>query len=170
VSIGDLACAAGWPPADRRAPGAPTCGIIAGPPRATDKGIDVKKLWLGLLAAAACGGLAAAEWTPLGGNEETTVYADVTTLGSTTEKTTTMWTLVGSKTARQVGATSFSSIKTQFEFDCAGRRIRELQSTFYAGAKGDGAEVGRHAEAGAWEPWVEGTLKEGLSRVACEKT
>ncbi len=128
----------------------------------------MKRLWLGVLAAATCGA-AAAQWTEVGGNDDTTVYADVTSLGSTPAKTATMWTLVGSKTARQVGAVSFSSVKTQFEFDCAGQRLRELESAFYSGPKGDGTLVGRHAEAGAWEPVVDGTLKEGLARVACEK-
>lgn len=130
----------------------------------------MNKLWLGALVAVCCGAQAAEAWTSVGGNDDITFYADVGTRGNTDAQTTTMWTLVGSKTARQVGTASFSSVKTQFEFDCPGRRVRELQSAFYAGSKGDGAEVGRHAEAGAWEALVDGTLKEGLSQIACDKT
>ena len=109
---------------------------------------------------------AAVEWTAIGGNPDITFYADMASL-VTRGSTATMWTLVGTKTERSQGAIRFSSVKTWFEFDCAGPRIRELQTQFHAGPMGDGAVVGGYAEAGAWEPVAEGTIKEGLAQIAC---
>ncbi len=109
---------------------------------------------------------AAVEWTAIGGNPDITFYADMASL-VTRGSTATLWTLVGAKTERSQGAIRFSSIKTWFEFDCAGPRIRELQTQFHAGAMGDGAVVGGYAEAGAWEAVAEGTVKEGLAQIAC---
>ena len=108
----------------------------------------------------------AVEWTAIGGNPDITFYADMASL-TTGGGTTKLWTLVGSKTERSQGAIRFSSIKTWFEFDCTGPRIRELQTQFHAGPLGDGAVVGGYAETGPWEPVAEGTVKEGLSQIAC---
>jgi hypothetical protein len=126
----------------------------------------VNKLWIGLMGAALSAS-AAAEWTEIGGNESITFYADVATLDSSggTKK---MWTLVGSKSERKYGEIKFSSIKTQFEFDCPAQKVRQLETAFYAGPLADGERVAGYADTGDWEPIVEGTVKDGLAKIACE--
>ncbi len=126
----------------------------------------MNKLWIGLLGI----GLSAhavAEWTEIGGNEVVTFYADVATLDAsgTTKK---MWTLVGSKAERKYGEIKFSSIKTQFEFDCPAQKVRQLETAFYSGPLADGTRVAGFADAGEWEAVVNGTVKEGLAKIACE--
>lgn len=110
---------------------------------------------------------ASAEWTEIGGNDVITFYADVATLDASggTKK---MWTLVGSKTERTYGEIKFSSIKTQFEFDCPAQKVRQLETAFYSGPLADGDRVAGYADVGEWESVVEGTVKDGLSKIACE--
>jgi hypothetical protein len=127
----------------------------------------LKKL-LALALLAALSGHAAAEWTALGGNDELTFYADTATL-TQGDATSTMWTLVGSKAERSQGTVKFSSVKTKFEFDCAGPRMRELETSFHAGPLADGAMVGSYKEPGRWEPVAEGSIKAGLAEIACAK-
>lgn len=117
---------------------------------------------------AALSASAAAEWTEIGGNDAITFYADVATLDASggTKK---MWTLVGSKSERKYGEIKFSSIKTQFEFDCPANKLRQLETAFYSGPLADGERVAGYAEAGEWEAIVEGTVKDGLSKIACER-
>ncbi len=126
----------------------------------------VKKLWIGLMGVA-LGANAWAEWTEIGGNDVITFYADVATLDASggTKK---MWTLVGSKAERKYGEIKFSSIKTQFEFDCPTRKVRQLETAFYSGPLADGERVAGYAEVSEWEAVVEGTVKDGLSKIACE--
>ena len=126
----------------------------------------LKKLLALALLAALSGH--AAEWTALGGNDELTFYADTATL-TQAGATSTMWTLVGSKVERSQGAVKFSSVKTKFEFDCAGPRMRELETSFHAGPLADGAMVGSYKEPGRWEPVAEGSIKDGLAQIACAK-
>lgn len=127
----------------------------------------VYKFWIGCLGVALSTG-ASAEWTEIGGNDVVTFYADVATLdvSGTTKK---MWTLVGSKAERKYGEIKFSSIKTQFEFDCPAQKVRQLETAFYSGPLADGDRVAGYADAGEWEAIVEGTVKDGLSRIACEQ-
>lgn len=145
----------------------PGCAIIVpARPRTPDR-TTLKHLFaLTLLALLA--GPAAAEWTEVGGNDDITFYADTATL-THVGATSTMWTLVGSKVERSHGGVKFSSIKTRFEFDCAGQRVRELETSFHSGTLADGAMVGGYAETGRWETLVEGTVKEGLAQIACQK-
>ncbi|HSV70890.1 MAG TPA: surface-adhesin E family protein [Methylibium sp.] len=126
------------------------------------------KQYLSTLALLLVAAPAAAEWTELGGNDTVTFYADTATL-ATAGGIASMWTLVSSKTPRSNGEVKFSSIRTRFEFDCAGQRIRELESRFHAGEMGEGAVVGGHAEAGAWEPLAEGSVKHEVAQLACKK-
>lgn len=110
---------------------------------------------------------ASAEWTEIGGNDVITFYADVATLDAS-GATKKMWTLVGSKAERKYGDIKFSSIKTQFEFDCPAQKVRQLETAFYSGPRADGERVAGYTDAGEWEAIVEGTVKDGLSKVACE--
>lgn len=121
---------------------------------------------IGLVAVSAAA--VAAEWTSIGGNDDIAFYADLASRKASGE-TVQMWSMVGSKKPRSVGEKSFSSIKTHFEFDCAGKRIRELESSFHAGPQAEGEAVGANTEASPWEPVAEGTVKEALSAVACGK-
>lgn len=116
-------------------------------------------------AASAAG---AVEWTAVGGNDSITFYADMASLAAEGDIAT-MWTLVDSKVERSQGDVRFSSVTTRFAFDCAGQRIRSLETRFHAAGMAAGAVVGRYTEEGAWEPVPEGTVKEGLAQIACQK-
>lgn len=126
----------------------------------------MNKLWIGLIGVALSAS-AWAEWTEIGGNDVVTFYADVATLDASggTKK---MWSLVGSKAVRTYGEIKFSSIKTQFEFDCPAHKVRQLETAFYSGPLADGERVAGYSEASEWEAVLEGTVKDGLSKIACE--
>ena len=116
-------------------------------------------------AASAAGAI---EWTAVGGNDSITFYADMGSLAAEGDIAT-LWTMVDSKVERSQGDVRFSSVTTRFAFDCAGQRIRSLETRFHAAGMAGGAVVGRYAEEGAWEPVAEGTVKEGLAQIACHK-
>ena len=119
-------------------------------------------------AAPAASTPGAVEWTAVGGNDSITFYADMASLAAEGDIAT-MWTMVDSKVERSQGDVRFSSVTTRFAFDCAGQRIRSLETRFHAAGMAAGAVVGRYAEEGAWEPVPEGTVKEGLAQIACQK-
>ncbi len=110
---------------------------------------------------------ALAEWTEIGANDDVTFYADIDSLVAS-GPTKTMWTLIGSKTERMFGEVKFSSVKTQFEFDCPAHKARELQTAFYSGPQADGKQVAGYTDPGDWTEVDEGTLKGGLMKLACE--
>jgi hypothetical protein len=91
----------------------------------------------------------AVEWTAVGGNDSITFYADLGSLAAEGDFAT-MWTMVDSKVQRSQGDVRFSSVTTRFAFDCAGQRIRSLETRFHAAAAWPAGVVGRYAEEGAW--------------------
>jgi hypothetical protein len=110
---------------------------------------------------------AMAEWTEIGGNDDVVFYADIDSLVAS-GPTKTMWTMIGSKTERMFGEVKFSSVKTQFEFDCPANKARELQTAFFSGPRADGKQVAGYTEPGDWTEVDEASLKGGLLKIACE--
>lgn len=110
---------------------------------------------------------ALADWTEIGANDDVVFYADIDSLVAS-GPTKTMWTLIGSKTERMFGEVKFSSVKTQFEFDCPAHKARELQTAFFSGPRADGKQVAGYTDPGDWAEVDDGTLKGGLMKIACE--
>lgn len=136
----------------------------------TEKASDLKTHLPAILALLALmSGAAHAEWTAIGGSEQTTFYADLASRQAGADGKVKLWTMVSAATPRQVGEASFSSIRSLFEFDCRAQKVRGLESRFHAGTMAEGPEVGKVDEVEDWQNVEPGTVKEALSKVACDK-
>ena len=58
-----------------------------------------------------------AEWTEVGGNDDRTTYADLSTIRKSGDKVK-MWDLLDHKVAMTVGNTRYLSMTSQHEYDC----------------------------------------------------
>lgn len=124
------------------------------------------------LAATAAFGLtlpAQAAWTEMGGNEQVTFYADFDAIEKTAEGLA-LWTLVDAKKPRQYEGKTFQSVRSQFELQCAGPKIRERETRFHAGLQGGGETVaGYKVDEPAWEAVSPDTVKDALAKRACQQ-
>lgn len=111
---------------------------------------------------------AQAGWTELGGNEQLSFYADFDAVERQGGNVS-VWALVDAKAPRTHEGKQFSSVMTQFEFQCAARQVRERETRFKAGAMAGGETVASYRlDAPAWEPVDAGSVKEALAQQVCE--
>lgn len=111
---------------------------------------------------------AQAAWTELGGNEQVTFYADFDALEKAKDAVS-IWTLVDSKKPRTYEGKSFNSVRTQFQFQCDGPKVREVETRFHAGAMAAGELVASYKlEEPAWEAVASGTVKDALAQELCK--
>jgi hypothetical protein len=108
-----------------------------------------------------------AEWTRISDDDGFVTYADLATTrnGDTVQ----MWALFDYKTARQRAADRpFLSSKSQWEFDCAGKKYRLLTLLSYSGRMGRGNAVYVDLDPGTGMPSVSESHIKQLWKVACE--
>jgi len=108
-----------------------------------------------------------AEWTRISDDDGFVTYADLATTrnGNTVE----MWTLFDYKTVQQRSADrAFFSSKSQWEFDCGGKRYRLLTLLSYTGRMGRGNAVYVDLDPGNGTPSVPESQIKQLWKVACE--
>lgn len=111
---------------------------------------------------------AQAGWTELGGNEQVTFYADFDAVKQGKDAVG-VWTLIDAKKARSYEGKQFHSVRTLFEFQCAGPRIRERETRFHAAAMGAGEMVASYqVEEPVWEDVSPGTVKDALAQSICK--
>jgi hypothetical protein len=124
---------------------------------------------LGLLLASAAGA-AAADWTPVGGdNDIYSAFADRASIHPRGANVS----MSGMYDFRKrdftpEGKALFSTVVLR-EYDCGVRRVRLLSAIDFSGHMGEGEAVSTNAETGRWEPIVEGALDEAYWKVACAK-
>jgi hypothetical protein len=125
-----------------------------------------KAVLIALLALAS--GNATAEWARVSGDGASTSYANAATIyreGSMVK----MWDMVDYKNVQTPAGRPYHSMASHVEYDCAGKQIRTLTVSMYAGnlAKGNTVSTGR---AGAtWMPINSGSQIEPLWKFACGK-
>lgn len=101
---------------------------------------------------------AMAEWVKVGGTDDMTCYVDPATIhkaGDTVE----MWYLFDSKMG--------ISTKTHGEFDCKGKRLRDVYLASYSGNMSAGTEVVVINRPDQWDTVKPRTLIETLWKYAC---
>ena len=113
---------------------------------------------------------AMAEWTVVGGNDDQTTYADLSTIRKSGDKVK-MWDLLNYKVAKTsaAGKLVLSSVD-QDEYDCKEEISRTLTFSFYSKNMGAGEVVHNsgnlHEEP---EPILPGSVAATLFKVACGK-
>jgi hypothetical protein len=63
----------------------------------------------------------------------------------------------------------YRSEKTRIEFDCQGKRVRELFSTFYSGQMGRGIVISNEPSSAPWKAITSEGVDEELTKRACGK-
>ena len=110
---------------------------------------------------------AIADWAPIGGNENGTIYVDPTT--STKEgDMVSMWDLLDFKSVQLTTlGKHFLSQMSHHELDCKEKRGRMLETTMYSANAESGEVVYRDVRIGQWEPLKPETVLQILWNVAC---
>jgi len=80
-----------------------------------------------------------------------------------------MWHLVDYQTARRTKGGMVLSVKTDTEYDCAGKRLRMRALTGFLGRMGKGETVFHTADTGQWQPVEPESVGYALWEVACKK-
>jgi len=109
-----------------------------------------------------------AEWTHVNDDDTFVLYADMATI-RTAGNTVKMWTLVDFKTAKGSTGQAYLSHKSQWEYDCAGERLRLLYISWHSGQMGQGDTVDSDGDAGTWTPVPPDSNGEILWRIACKQ-
>jgi hypothetical protein len=108
-----------------------------------------------------------AEWTHISDDDGFVTYADLATTRN--GDTVRMWTLFDYKTAQQRAADRpFLSSRSQWEFDCGGKKYRLLTILSYSGRMGHGSTVYSDFDPGDGMPSMsEGHIRK-LWKAACK--
>jgi hypothetical protein len=115
-------------------------------------------------------GAALADWTRVGGDGDIySAFADKTTIHArgASVSMSGMYDFMR-KDFTPDGKGLLSTVVLR-EYDCAGRRVRLLSAIDFSEHMGAGEAVSTSADAGRWEPVIEGALDEAYWKVACAK-
>jgi len=127
----------------------------------------VRRVWLPVLLIASSGG-AAADWSPVGGDEEIfRAYADPDTIRRSGDRARMAGLYDFKRADRTPEGRELFSTTVQREYDCASLQVRLLAHVDHAGHMGEGAAVSSGAAPGRWEPVVAGALDEAFLKIAC---
>lgn len=113
---------------------------------------------------------AIAEWTIVQWSDSSsfTVYVDFNTIRKTDNKIK-MWSLWDYKIARKIAEGEYSSVKTQWEYDCKEEQARLLAFSSFSGNMGKGNVVQSPFDSSpsGWRPEAPGSVGESLLKTAC---
>ena len=112
---------------------------------------------------------ASAAWVKVGGNEITTVYADLETI-RIEDSGVKMWNLLDLKTAKTSPTLPYLSMKSLTEYDCANVTYRFLDSLNFSANMGEGEEVYRNRSIPEWNLVPPQSAVNTLWKIACGKT
>jgi len=121
-----------------------------------------------LVATLLAANSAAAEWVEVGGNENTTVYADLATIRKAGNKAE-MWGLVDLKNAETRTSKPYLSTKLQIEFDCQKEQYRFLALSSHSENMGKGETVYTDNAVADWKTIQPSSAVKTLWKTACRK-
>ena len=107
---------------------------------------------------------ALAEWTRMDGNATTTIYTDMGAIRKSTDGRQAPF-MMDRSTPDSEGVRSMIDI---YEFDCAGKRVRLVQSTDFKGAMGTGAIVSANRTPLEWSAVLPGTRLDVSLKSVCK--
>ena len=107
---------------------------------------------------------ALAEWTRMDGNATTTIYTDMGAIRKSTDGRQAPF-MMDRSTPDSEGVRSMIDI---YEFDCAGKRARLVQSTDFKGAMGTGAIVSANRTPLEWSAVLPGTRLDVSLKSVCK--
>jgi hypothetical protein len=109
-----------------------------------------------------------AEWVAVGGNEDSTIFADPATIRKV-DNSVKMLSLYDTDTVQVVGGISFLSSKSLDEYDCKEEQSRTLAFYWYSGNMGEGNILYSNTDANKWNPVMPKSISETLWKIACGK-
>lgn len=107
---------------------------------------------------------ALAEWTRMEGNATTAMYIDMGAIRKSPQGRQTAFLMDRSKPDGE-GVRSMIDV---YEFDCAGKRVRSVQSTDFKGAMGTGAIVSANRTPLEWSDVLPGTRLDVSLKSVCK--
>jgi len=130
----------------------------------------MKKLLLTLMLAF-MNTSAMAEWTAVEWNHEDgglTLYVDHTTIRKTGNRVKIL-SLTDFEVVNKEGEISLFSSRVQNEYDCKGKKMRQLFYSLYSGSMGSGKMEYSNSEYQKWVPVESRSMEEAMWRIACSK-
>ena len=110
---------------------------------------------------------AAADWFPVGGNENGTIYTDPATINKEGDIVS-MWDLLDFKSVQVTTlGKKFLSQMSHHELDCKEKRGRLLETTIYSGNAESGEVIYRDISSGQWESLKPESVLQILWNIAC---
>jgi len=110
-----------------------------------------------------------AEWTNMGGNEDTTLYIDFQSMHKEGHIID-LWNMIDNKTTQVSGNYNYLSEKNHFEYDCEKETLRILDGSYYADHMGKGDTVFEQLNLKENpEKITVGAMTEVLWKIACGK-
>ena len=107
---------------------------------------------------------ALAEWTRMEGNATTTIYIDMGAIRKSADGRQAAF-MMDRSTPDSEGVRSMIDV---YEFDCAGKRVRSVQSTDFKGTMGTGAIVSASRTPLEWNEVLPGTRLDVSLKSVCK--
>ena len=111
---------------------------------------------------------ALADWTNVGENGGSIIYANYSSIRTNGENKK-MWVLQDFKTIQSISTYKYLSTKSINEYDCQGVQLRLLAYTWFEGNMGTGKVVYSHDETLNWQQVQPESIGEVIWKVACGK-
>jgi Surface-adhesin protein E len=127
----------------------------------------MRKIILTLVLSVVCGNTMA-EWTDVGGNDYSTVFADPASIRKV-DNYEEMFSLYDTDIAETIGDISFMSSKSLDEYDCKRKQSRTLAFYWYSGNMGEGKILYGNTDVGKWSLDLPKSINETLWKIACGK-
>lgn len=128
----------------------------------------MRKAILMMLLAIVSSSAVAAEWVEVCHSDNTTAYANLSTIRKAGKKVK-MWTLLDFQEPRHFSGSSFMSIMSQNEFDCKEEQSRDIYISFISENMGAGVTIHSESKPNKWSSITPDSIDESLLKTACRK-
>lgn len=121
------------------------------------------------VALAAISSYSLADWKYVGtsGDNQTEIYADPLSIKNTGNNRRQMSALFDFKATKNQGSTSYKSIKSRLEFDCANHQLKAINTMAYSGNMEGGYLVANESPTENWRGFPQGSPYYYLFAIAC---
>jgi hypothetical protein len=108
------------------------------------------------------------KWILVSGTGAANEYIDFSTI-ERKGGTVSAWVLGDLEAARPFKGQYFRSLKTKVEFDCSGRRFRQVHATLYSGPMGSGSVLESGYVSNPWELAVPQSVGQSKLLAVCQR-
>lgn len=128
----------------------------------------MRRTCLPALLMVACG-CAVAGWEAVGTSEQGYLFVDRDSIRKEGD-TVRMADLIDYKERQAQDGSTYQSVRVEVEYDCKGKRFRNLSATLHPYRMGEGDALKTYSQPEDWQPVPAGSGAALLAAIACNKT